>query len=201
MSVYATEAIRDPTLMEMKAKEEVAKRRTAHEIENESRKLTPDQRFIKEQAKIELQKEKGIFCSVFRIENLSDPKHQYLVNVNAVQSKFTGVTIFNEAFTLVIVEGGAREITHYQKLLLNRIKWTESAPPRVTESSGPPPPPPDLSLNRCRLVWHGQLKRSKFNKWTRHRTESEQDVKDFLSRHDADLYWVEARQLPESSQF
>lgn len=195
MSVYATEAIRDPTLMEMKAREEVAKRRAAHEAENEARKLTPEQRYLKEQDKIEKQKEKGLFCAVFRIENLSDRKHQFLVNYNALQSKFTGVTIFGEPFTLVIVEGGAREIAHYQKLLLQRVKWTENAPPRDVDPENPPPPPPDLSKNRCRLVWHGQLRRNKFNKWTRHRAETEQDAKDLLARHGADSYWVEARQL------
>lgn len=195
MSIYTDEAIRDPTRMEMLARKELELRKQKHKEDNESRKLSPEQRWEKEQAKIEAQKEKGLYCAVFRIENLSDGKHKFLVNYNALEYKFTGITIFNDKFNLVIVEGGFLQIKKYKKLLLNRVKWTENAPPKTPRDGEEPQPPQDLSRNRCRLVWSGQLKNNHFSRWSQFHAETEQDAKDILARNDAAHYWVEARSL------
>lgn len=196
MSVYANEAIRDPTLMERKARQEVEQRKLKHEQENQSRKLTPEQQYEKFAEKLEKEKSKGMFTAVFRIENLSDNKHRYIVNYNANKFQFTGITIFNPKFNLVVIEGGFLPVKKYTKMLLSRVKWTEGAPPR-TEEEQREKEPQDLSQNKCTLVWYGQLKTNKFVKWTLRDTETEQDAKDILSRNDAENYWVEARVVQE----
>lgn len=189
MSVYANEAIKDPTLMEQKAKKAVAERRQKHDEDNENRKLTPDQRYEKMMEKIEKEKDKGLYCAVFRIEKFVDGNHKYIVNYNANKSQFTGMVIFNPKFNLVVVEGGHLQIKKFTKLMINRIKWAEASAPRDGS------PKPDLTGNQCRLVWHGELKQNKFNRWTLKDAETEQDAKDLLSRNDALGYWIEARSL------
>jgi U4/U6 small nuclear ribonucleoprotein PRP3 len=197
MSIYTDEAIRDPTAMEMKARQEVDARKEKHENDNEARKLTPEQRWDKEQARIDAQKEKGLYCAVFRVENLSDGKHRFLVNLNAIEYKFTGITIFNDKFNLIIVEGGFLQIKKYKHLLLDRVKWKESAPQKKYSDDGEEAPPvvQDLSHNRCQLIWNGQLKNLHFSRWSQFHAETEQDAKDALARHGVDHFWIEARSL------
>ncbi|ANB15967.1 Prp3p [Sugiyamaella lignohabitans] len=195
MSVFANEAIRDPTLMELRAKTEVAQRKEKHEQDNQSRKLTSEQQYEKWIAKSEREKSKGIYCAAFRIDKLSDGRHKFLVNYNAKHLLLNGMTIFNPKFCLVIVEGGFLNIKKFSKLLLGRIKWTEHAPPRANDPPLSPEDIPDLSSNRCVLVWHGQIKSSRFQKWTLNDAETEQDAKDILSRHNCEHFWVEARVL------
>jgi U4/U6 small nuclear ribonucleoprotein PRP3 len=197
MSVYTNEAIKDPTLMEMKARNEVEQRRLKHVEDNQARKLTPDQHYEKFVAKLDKEKSKGIFCAVFRIENLSDGRHKFLVNHNATKMHFTGITIFNPKFCLVVVEGGFLHIKKFVKLLLHRIRWTENAPPKPNAMANgeDTEPPPDLSKNKCMLVWHGQLKTNRFPRWMLKDAETEQDAKDILARNEAEHFWLEARCL------
>uniref|UniRef100_A0A060T410 ARAD1C00748p n=1 Tax=Blastobotrys adeninivorans TaxID=409370 RepID=A0A060T410_BLAAD len=197
MSVYANEAIKDPTLMEQKAKQAVAERKSKHEQDNQERKLTPEERWQKALSKIERDKSKGLYCAIFRIETLEDGKHKYIVNYNAMKFMFTGITIINPKFCLVIVEGGFLQVKKYSKMLMNRVQWTVPAPPRTEEEEAQPKP--DLSSNKCTMVWLGELKTPNFKKWTVHTTETEQDAKDLLARNNAESYWVEARSCLEST--
>lgn len=189
MSVYANEAIKDPTLMEQRAKQAVAERKQKHEEDNQNRKLTPEQRYEKMMGKIERDKSKGLYCAVFRIEKLVDGNHKYILNHNANQSNFTGMVIFNSKFTLVIVEGAHLQIKKFTKLLLNRMKWAEASIPKDGT------PKADLTGNQCRLVWHGEIKKNHFQRWTLKDAETEQDAKDMLARHDVQSFWIEARSL------
>jgi U4/U6 small nuclear ribonucleoprotein PRP3 len=64
---------------------------------------------------------------------LADPAHQFKVRKTADQLNLTGVCIFNSQFNLVYVEGAAKFIRNYKRLMLHRIKWTEAARPRGGE--------------------------------------------------------------------
>ncbi|CAN6633837.1 hypothetical protein TRVA0_014S01420 [Trichomonascus vanleenenianus] len=192
MRVYMNEAIHDPTATEHKVKHEMAERKSKHEQENADRKLSEDQKWEKKLDKIEQDKAKGVYSAVFRVEKLVDGKHKFIVNDHAKRSGMTGIVIFNEKFVLIIVEGSKREVDKYVKLMTNRVKWTEAAPPRDEEEAANRP---DLSDNKCSIVWYGQLKRPKFMKWTLNDAETEQDAKDILSRNEAEHYWMQARQI------
>jgi len=58
---------------------------------------------------------------------LSDPSHQFKVRKNAEQFSLTGVCIFNPTFNLVYVEGAAKFMKNFRRLMLHRIAWTEPA--------------------------------------------------------------------------
>ena len=52
---------------------------------------------------------------------------------NAEQRNLTGVCIFNPGFSMVYVEGAAKFIRKYKRLMLHRIAWTEAARERGEE--------------------------------------------------------------------
>lgn len=193
MNVYTNEAIKDPTAMEARVRKEVEERRQKHEQDNESRKLTPDEKWEKQADKIERDKSKGIYCAVFRIENLSDASHKYIVNAEARKNHFTGMVIFNSNFSLVVVEGGALQVKKYIKRL-ERINWTKKSVPK-DEEMAKRVEGLDLSQNKCSLVWQGQLQEPKFSRWTLKDAETEQDAKDLLSGNNAESYWLQARNI------
>jgi U4/U6 small nuclear ribonucleoprotein PRP3 len=135
-----------------------------------SRKLTKEQR----QEKLAQQREgnaaKGIFVTVYRIDNLANGRHRFKISKNTEQDVLTGVCIMHPKFNLVIVEGGKRSIQHYKKLMLNRINWTGDDGPNAVregnrealakwlEAEDENSELKDLSLNTCQLVFEGEEK-------------------------------------------
>ncbi|KAJ3830719.1 pre-mRNA processing factor 3-domain-containing protein [Lentinula raphanica] len=188
MKVLTSDAIQDPTRVEAKVRREVAMRKHQHEKTNAERKLTDEQRREKVENKKIDEEKKGIFAAVFKIKNLTDPSHQFKVRKNAEQLNLTGVCIFNPNFSLVYVEGAAKFIRNYKRLMLVRIDWTQGARSRGGEevvlqeeegaedgagnnqsgssvndasgsgANGVAEPSSSLEDNKCVLVWEGLLK-------------------------------------------
>ncbi|ESK84028.1 u4 u6 small nuclear ribonucleoprotein [Moniliophthora roreri MCA 2997] len=187
MKVLTSDAVQDPTRVEAKVRREVAMRKHTHEKMNAERKLTDEQRKDKiENKKVEEEK-KGIYGAVFKVKKLSDPAHRFKVRKNAEQLNLSGVCIFNPNFSMVYVEGAAKFIRQYKRLMLHRIAWTEAARPRggedveidngdedaegaessagkgkdrVMDGEGGPE---SLEGNKCWLIWEGLLKHREFN--------------------------------------
>ncbi|KAI5363931.1 Putative U4/U6 small nuclear ribonucleoprotein Prp3 [Septoria linicola] len=129
MRVLGEQAVKDPTAVEARVNREIAQRANDHEVANEERKLTPQQRAEKLKQQQAGDEAKGVKIAVFRVDDLSSGKHRYQLDVNAKQNGLTGMVILNPSLNLVIVEGGAHSIKAYKKLVLNRIKWTENTAP------------------------------------------------------------------------
>ncbi|CAK1367215.1 U4/U5/U6 small nuclear ribonucleoprotein prp3 [Cercospora beticola] len=129
MRVLGEQAVKDPTAVEARVNREIAQRAHDHEVANEERKLTPQQRAEKLKQQQAGDEAKGIKIAVFRVDDLSSGKHRYQLDINAKQNGITGMVILNPTLNLVIVEGGVHSIKNYKKLVLNRIKWTENTAP------------------------------------------------------------------------
>ncbi|KAK9471396.1 pre-mRNA processing factor 3-domain-containing protein [Dipodascopsis tothii] len=195
MSVLTNEAIKDPTLVEARVRREVEERKQKHVQDNLERQLTADERHKKLDKKLAEDEKRALVCAVFRIETLANPQHRYKVNVNAQQHKLLGVTILNSKFNLVVVEGGAKAVKAYKKLMLSRIKWTEAPDPLADD---PPPtagqdPAKSLADNRCDLIWEGELKQHNFKRWSTRTTDNESEVREILNRAQVGNYWVLAK--------
>lgn len=208
MKVLTSDAVQDPTKVEARVRREVAMRKLTHNKMNEERKLTDEQRKEKIETKKIEEEKKGLhgavyrlvtflypilahtlvneFPLIFRIKNLSDPAHRFKVRKNAEQMGLTGITIFNPNFSLVIVEGSAKGIKNYNRLMLTRIQWTEAAAARSAQgeqdneageegggesgaASGAmdtsaeaeataAEPAVSLADNRCDKIWEGPLR-------------------------------------------
>ncbi|EJT99311.1 PRP3-domain-containing protein [Dacryopinax primogenitus] len=183
MRVLTSDAVQDPTKVEARIRREVAQRRVQHEKMNEARKLTDEQRREKVEQKKEEEEKKGLFGAVFRIRTLADPAHKFKVRKNADQYGLTGICLLHPQFALVFVEGSAKAIKGYKRLMLARVKWTEAAQARGAEdveidygdADGPGPSKPSTSAvaangdqtpegqvslenNRCDMCWEGPLR-------------------------------------------
>lgn len=123
-------------------------------------------------------------CS-FRVKTLSDPSHRFKVRKNAEQLNLSGIVIFHPQCSMVYVEGAAKFVRQYKRLMLHRIHWTEAARARGEEeveyengedgeagaraTSTPKQSEQEnefgsasLEDNRCDLVWEGQLRERVF---------------------------------------
>ncbi|KAJ7905100.1 small nuclear ribonucleoprotein hPrp3 [Mycena leptocephala] len=135
-----SDAVQDPTRVEARIRREVAMRKHGHEKMNAERKLTDEQRREKVETKKAEEDKRG---STALIKNLSDRAHRFKVRKNAEQLNLTGLCIFNPHFSMVYVEGAAKFIKKYKRLMMDRIAWTEAARPRGGEEVVLENPNPD----------------------------------------------------------
>ncbi|KDN48469.1 PRP3-domain-containing protein [Tilletiaria anomala UBC 951] len=218
MRVLTSEAVADPTKIEARVRREVAARKEAHERMNEERKLTPDERRAKAEMQREKDELKGLSCLVFKIKHLVSPSHKFKIRKNAQQLGLTGITVFSPNFALVIVEGGAKAIKAYLKLMTHRINWTDpgrpkdasddegdvSATPSVTDAPGSAAPGTkestqeeiehiDWSYNTCDLIFEGPIRERTWQNGFRGRgVETDAEAKEMLGNR-ASLWDVAKR--------
>ncbi|KAA6414377.1 MAG: U4 U6 small nuclear ribonucleo [Lasallia pustulata] len=207
MRVLGEEAVKDPTAVEARVNREIAERAQKHVEMNEERKLTKDQQHEKLAEQQEKDAAKGIYSTVYKIDNLANGRHRFKISKNAEQNALTGICILHPRFCLVIVEGGEHSISFYKKLMLNRIDWTEnSAPNSVREGNkealaswlqaeNEKGELKDLGLNKCVLVWEGEEKTRAFRKWGTRVCETDGQAKDVLARSKMENFWTLAKSL------
>lgn len=206
MRVLGEQAVKDPTAVEARVTREIADRKEKHELMNEERKLTKEQRHEKLATQQEKDAALGIFVSVYRIDSLASGRNRFKVSKNAEQNALTGICVMHPKFNLVIVEGGKHSINNYRKLMLNRIDWTENPGPDTSASSKDESQPlwlsteddkgelRDFSHNSCTLLWEGQAKARSFKRWLGARVcETDSAAKDALARAKMENFWTLAK--------
>ncbi|KAK2738349.1 hypothetical protein FQN57_007109 [Myotisia sp. PD_48] len=212
MRVLGEDAVKDPTAVEARVNREIAARAQKHAEENESRKLTKEQRHEKLVGKKEQDASKGLHVSVYLIDSLANGRHRFKISKNAEQQGLTGICILHPKRNLVIVEGGFHSINAYKKLMLNRIDWTENDGPNVVREGNREALAAwlaaedengelrDLSLNTCTLVWEGETKARGFRKWLGARVcESDSSAKDQLTRAKMENFWTLAQSMKKAT--
>lgn len=168
MRVLGNEAIADPTKVEARVRREVAARKELHEQTNAERMLTDEERRDRRVYKTKVEEAKGIWCHVYRIAQLESPSHKFKVRKNAQQHHLSGLIIIHPDQSLVVVEGSAKALKAYKRLMLVRIDWTDPGRPRDADAesgeqdSAAPAPAMDLSENRCDLVFEGPVRDRSF---------------------------------------
>lgn len=179
MNVLTDEAIKDPTSVERRVRQEIQERYDKHMAENEARKPTKEQKHerVKEAQNIDLQK--GFMTTIYKVNSLADGQHFYKVDINAKQLGLFGMALINPRFCLVIVEGGTKSINFYDKLMMRRIKWDKLV-------SG------DTLENRCSKIWEGELKELSFRKWSPMYTDNDEEAYLVLKKFGHENYWREA---------
>ncbi len=230
MRVLGEEAVKDPTAVEARVNREIAERHAKHVETNEDRRLTKEQRHEKLAANQEKDAAKGLRLLVFVVDSLANGQHRYKLNINAEQLGLTGLVVMHPKRCLVVAEGGAWAADKYRKLMLNRIDWTENAPPRGSREDGengnPSPSSQaggdnnnnnngagsgsnnhrqwlkaedengnlrDLALNRCRLLFEGEVKERGFRKWGSKVCETDTEAREALQRAKMDSFWQQAK--------
>ncbi|KAL8926418.1 MAG: hypothetical protein Q9208_002961 [Pyrenodesmia sp. 3 TL-2023] len=206
MRVLGDEAVKDPTAVEARVNREIADRANKHEQMNEKRKLTKEEK----NEKLKMQQEKdarlGIYCTVYKIESLANPRHRFKVDKNAKDHNLTGITILHPKLNLVVVEGGSHSIAAYRKLLMQRIDWTENTHPNAAVREGNKEAEAqwlqaeddkgvlkDLTGNKCQLIWEGEEKQRAFRKWGSKVCAADAEARDALSRGKMENMWALAK--------
>ncbi|WFC98603.1 U4/U5/U6 small nuclear ribonucleoprotein prp3 [Malassezia yamatoensis] len=211
MRVLSSEAIADPTKVEARVRREVTARREQHERTNFERMLTDDQRQQRRMYKTKVEEDKGIWCQVYCIRHLVNPSHKFKVRKNAQQHHLGGIIITHPELALVVVEGSAKSLKAYKRLMLVRIDWNDLELPDETGKDQESdafstanhlgPSQADATPNRCELVFEGPVRERRFQGGII-RTEAcptEYKVKELLGSN-LTGYWEVARQTLSTSQ-
>ncbi|KAI7850500.1 pre-mRNA processing factor 3-domain-containing protein [Circinella umbellata] len=206
MQVLGQEAIQDPTKIEARVRKEMAQRQKQHELTNEQRKLTPEERRQKIKSKLDEDKKLSNEVAVFKVKNCAHPKHRYKIEVNAQQLALTGIVIVHPKCHLVIVEGGPKSIKAFKKLMLRRIDWNDMPTPKNENGTSKTTDMMDIDRfnvggeeNKCYIVWEGQVKSKAFRKFTWRAFDSEKMAREELSKWNAENYWDAATAITEEA--
>ena len=183
MNVLTNEAIRDPTAVEKKVRQQVEERLQKHLAENEARKLTKEEKHAKLFVKQEKDLAQGLHTAVFRILKLDNPKDMFKIDKNAQQDNLFGICLKNPKFNLVIVEGGEKALKHYKKLMMHRIKWDENDP-----------------NNECRLLWDATIEELHFGKWSIMHSRDDEEALKVLRKFGLESYWTLAHTDEEKNK-
>ncbi|KAI5957643.1 PRP3 [Candida theae] len=197
MNVLTNEAIRDPTAVENRVKQQVEERLKKHLADNEARKLTKEEKHAKIYAKQEQDLAKGIFTTVYKVKSLDNPQHSFKVDVNAKQDNLFGICLKNPEFNLIVVEGGEKSINHYKKLLMNRIKWSEGTSredkgddsTELASSGTESIYKYNDNGNECVIIWEGRLPRLNFQKWSFMYSRNDEEAINVLRKFGLENYW------------
>lgn len=186
MRVLGTEAVQDPTKVEMYVRAQMTKRQKDHEEANAARKLTKEQLREKKIKKMKEDTSSGVVVAVYRIRDLSDKKKQYKVQINADQLNMTGIVVVYSGCTVVVVEGGRKQQDKYKKLMMRRIKWESG---KVSDNSDDEGDVESAKPNDCKLVWEGYVKNRAFGEVKFRFCPSEAYAKEQFKKHSVEHYW------------
>ncbi|KAL0317163.1 UNVERIFIED_CONTAM: protein RDM16 [Sesamum angustifolium] len=165
MKVLGSEATQDPTKLEMEIRSAAAEREQAHIDRNIARKLTPAERREKKERKLfDDPNALDTIVSVYKINDLSHPR---------------------PVLSVVVVEGGAKSIKRYGKLMLRRIDWTAAVKKEEDEEDDDE----DKPLNKCVLVWQGSVAKPSFTRFSVQECRTETAARKFFSDHGVGHYW------------
>ncbi|XP_031502434.1 protein RDM16 isoform X2 [Nymphaea colorata] len=184
MKVLGTEATQDPTRLEKEIRAAAAEREQAHVDRNIARKLTPAERREKKEKKLFDENMLETIVSVYKINDLSHPQTRFKVDVNAQENRLTGCAVMTEGMSVVVVEGGAKPIKRYGKLMLRRINWAAAVVNEDENEENENTP-----INQCVLVWQGSVAKSSFNRFIVHQCRTEAAARKVFSDAGVAHYW------------
>lgn len=180
MRALGTEAVQDPTKMEAHVRAQMAKRAKQHEEANAARRLNQDQRREKRRRKLQEDTTLGVHVSVFRVKDLTNMTKKFKVEMNCKQLFMTGAVIMYKDCNVVIVEGGPKQQSKYNRLMLQRIKWEEDV---AKDADGKESP------NSCVLVWEGMTPTRHFGEMKFKVCATEKLAREQLRKHGVEHYW------------
>jgi len=171
------DSVQEPSSVEARIRKEAAERHLKHLEANAERKK---QSSVQPKAKAV---EESCMRAVFKVLRLDQNKWKYKIAVNARELHLSGIAVYSNSFSLIVVEGSLKEINKYKRLVLERIKW------------GQIPDSEESIENRAVLVWEGPAKERTFQAFITKDCFSDLDAKEFLSGFGMDNYWQLAKDL------
>jgi pre-mRNA processing factor 3 (PRP3)/Protein of unknown function (DUF1115) len=203
--VLGDQAFADPSQMEQKVLEQMRARLTAHQERNQANKLTKEQRAEKRRARLAAEQPVGqVMVALFFVQDMSHPYHRSKVEANAQQYGLSGAVLECPPLrtSCVIVEGGAKPVQRYVRLMTVRMNWTgeglDARPEyHLAENSNADPAVETEDPvvhefnpeNRCALVWQGLVVKRSFRGFTFQACETTEEARQILSARGVAQYW------------
>jgi U4/U6 small nuclear ribonucleoprotein PRP3 len=186
--VYGTDAMLDPTKIELLVRKETNDRLERHDERNQERKLTSEQKKEKKMKKLTKDTDVIVNVCVFKVTEMTT-KNKFKVDKNAQQLFLSGTLVITPAFSLVVVEGGTLAVRKYKKVMLNRIKWNgmnlkkegdsdDDEDEEMSEEDGEGKPSKNA---RCDLIWEGEVVDRSFHDFQVKASRTEIAAKKYLN--------------------
>lgn len=189
MRVLGDEAIADPSLVERKVKMQIEQRKKEHEARNEMRKLPETQKTAKKKQKWVERNKDSVHVSLYKIKELTGKRCLFKIEMNAQQFQLTGACVICPGIgNLVVVEGGARAIKRYKKLMTKRIKWKEDR--KDDEESDDEDEEENAEENQdCVCIWEGIIQERNFKNWKSQTCKTDDEARKVLKEKKVEHYW------------
>lgn len=213
--VMGREAAADPSKVEKEVRKQMAARLEQHELRNQARMLTPEQRRAKtiEHWKQTAETKVLVESSIYRLyDDFDSKKILFKLDRNAQQLHLTGVCVVLKGVRcMVVVEGGPRSIRRYRRLMLRRIKWNPDDEKDNEEPNGDAEDD-EVYGGTCvtsvggdealfekrrlakdpwmpRVVWEGTIEERRFHRWQVHVVSTEVEAQKILTQKKAGDLW------------
>ena len=186
MEVLGAEATNNPTATLLKVKQQMEERERAFKEDNERRKLTPEERKIKNKKKIIGERGDVTEVRVYRVSKMSS-KNLFKVNINAQQLYLKGVllSVPSSQCHCVYVEGTKKSINRYDKLMTHRIKWNE-----IEDTEDDTQNTADASNEKiCVMMWQGVMPSTHFGEFSVQQYETPAEARRVMEQKGLAQYW------------
>lgn len=194
MAALGSELLNNPTRAEAMVREQIKAREDAHKAANKARQLTKEERSEKKRLKLANEfyhpKEGFLHAHAYRLRDLSRPQWRSKVKNNAIQLHLFGTMMLHKDQNLIIVEGGARSMRKFHRLLTERINW------HVENVGGDGQ---DAATNECILVWKGTTVTSHFRKFEVLTVDTELQGITFLEEKGLEFLWSYSKSVDKVS--
>ncbi|MES1913988.1 MAG: hypothetical protein MHM6MM_006128, partial [Cercozoa sp. M6MM] len=203
----------DPTVVERKLRSQMEARHMSHLLHNAQHRLKPEERRAKKTAKLREDTSQSVNVVAFRVSDLSSRKKQFQVGRHAEQRNLTGVVVRNRRATIVVAEGGPKNIRKYIRLLMRRVNWLQddsieiddaaTVPTERLDADGEVIKLPDESCEHprnagnCVIVWQGTAPKRHFSTFSfENCTLSEERARQVLQNSGLAHLWDLALRTP-----
>ncbi|CAN8074998.1 unnamed protein product [Agarophyton chilense] len=190
--VLLSEVTADPTKVEQEVRLQMEERKRKHELENDERKKSKEERRDAAREKLANDQKAGLFAAVYRLGGIHGGQ-KFKISVNARQLDMSGVLVLYSAFNVVVVEGGKKALRKFKKLMLRRIDWTESEKSYSgTTKNNPVNEEQDegkLSNKGCVLLWEGPIQKTSFEQFQTMSLPQEAECRGMFRKQGVEHYW------------
>ncbi|GMI18360.1 hypothetical protein TrLO_g7903 [Triparma laevis f. longispina] len=188
MKVMGDSAVMDPSKMEAVVQKQIQARQDKHMADNDSRKLTKEQKEEKKAKKRLEDTSKGLSIAAFFVLDMTHRLHRAKVDLTAQQNNLSGIVLeMKDVGTVLIVEGGSKAIKRFTRLVTHRMKWAgdgdEDSDSEDEEGEGEKNGSqlskynPD---NYAKVLWSGSALHRKFQGFKFLQSFAEKDAKQIL---------------------
>jgi U4/U6 small nuclear ribonucleoprotein PRP3 len=129
MRILGSQAVQDPTQIEMEVREQVDARRRKHDEANAARMLGPEERRARNLRRRvgALAPGEPLHAAAFLVRALAAPRVLFKLSVGAREGELSGLAVPCDGCNVVYVEGTLKSVEHYKRLVMRRIHWEEAA--------------------------------------------------------------------------